>query len=917
VGDLLTGTITLLFSDLEGSTVLLTQLGPAYGEVLSGQRTVLRAAWAANDGLEMGTEGDSFFVVFATASSAVRAAVQAQRGLASRSWPGEAAVLVRMGIHTGSPTVQDGGYVGMDVHRAARIAAAAHGGQVVVSAATAELLAGALPPDLWLSDLGSHQLKDIPLPERILQVNGEGLAEAFPPLRTLTSTSEKQRIRLGLLDIPGTLIGRRDALAELVAMCADPSARLVTMLGPGGVGKTRLAQEVVAQAPGDASFVSLLAAERAEDVAATIATSLGIDVTGEAAEGALVTGLASYPRDLLLVLDNFEHVLPAAPLVERLLREAVGLTVLATSRAPLNVSAERRFPLEPLATVTPDGDPAPATLLLLDRIRRIDPRFQPAPQDLDDAAEVAALCDGLPLAIEIAAARTNVFALSELRARLAQPLSVLVRPGSHGQRASSVESSIEWSMAALPPDMARTLSVSTIFRGGFTAAALSAVAGVDEDVIRDHLHHLLEHSLIMALPTRGHRRFDLLQVVREVAARRLDESTWVTTAEAHVHYWRSVVGPQPDTRYYPDSYAELELISLERPNLRAAVRHAATMETSLMADLVVSLGRPWLSMGAFQELHDWIHDLLKRTDLSVGRRIDVSLHRLHIESSVERLERIAILDEAANLARESHDSRRMSMVLATNANFAWESDDDSERARELLDEAWAVAGALTPVDFRLEIALLETRAFIECDAANYDSAIEDFRTIAGITNEHGLERLGVATAVNLGFVLQSAGRFSEALEFTTMALAKISVDETEILAVVRTNHGQALLETGNLSDAIRSLATAVRTYFEHGSTRSALEALLSLAAARAGIDPADPAIGHALGVYQAGLRELGSPMTSIEQSMMKRHLSRHRDAPPDSELGRARDGGVRQVSLLGAAKAAEAAAEEILAPTLP
>ena len=220
----------MLFSDMEGSTLLLSRLGDRYVEALDAQRRLLRDAWAAWHGREMGTEGDSFFVVFETAADAVQAAVQAQRGLAAHAWPDGAPVRVRMGVHTGSPATHDGGYVGMDVHRAARIAAAAHGGQVVVSEATAGLVGPGAVDGVSLVDLGSHRLKDLPAPEHLFQLAGEGLRRDFPPLRSLGAAS-------GLPVPPTPLVGRDGELAELDALLRSPGVRLVTLTGTGWVGQ--------------------------------------------------------------------------------------------------------------------------------------------------------------------------------------------------------------------------------------------------------------------------------------------------------------------------------------------------------------------------------------------------------------------------------------------------------------------------------------------------------------------------------------------------------------------------------------------------------------------------------------------------------------------------------------------------------
>ena len=234
-----TGTVTMLFSDIEGSTVLLSRLGTRYGEALSAQRKLLRAAISDWRGHELGTEGDSFFVVFDSAADAVACCVAAQRALGEHAWPGGTAVRVRMGLHSGEPFRHEDGYIGMDVHRAARIAATAHGGQVVMSDVTWELAHSALPAELSVCDLGFHRLKDIDGPEHIYQLAGPGLPEHFPPLKSLGAATN--------LPVPITpLVGRSRDREQLCGLICQPGMRLVTLTGPGGVGKTRLAVDAAA-----------------------------------------------------------------------------------------------------------------------------------------------------------------------------------------------------------------------------------------------------------------------------------------------------------------------------------------------------------------------------------------------------------------------------------------------------------------------------------------------------------------------------------------------------------------------------------------------------------------------------------------------------------------------------------------------
>jgi class 3 adenylate cyclase len=407
--DLPMGTVTFLFTDIEGSTRLLQALGPSYRDLLERHAAILREALSAHGGVEISTEGDSFFAVFPSASQAVAATVTAQRALAREPWPNRQRVRVRMGLHTGEGQPGGDSYMGIDVHRAARIGAAGHGGQVVLSAATRTLVEGALPEGISLRDLGVHRLKDLGQPEHLAQLVIPGLEQDFPPLRTLDAPR----------NLPAELssfIGRKRELDEVSELLA--ATRLLTLTGPGGTGKTRLAIRVAARLSSAFAdgvfFVDLAPLNDPSLVGPTIARSLGLS---DQAEQPIVDLLKGHleRRELLLVLDNFEHLLPAAKVVDGLLAGAPRVKALVTSRSILNLYGERTFEVPPLALPDPTHLPDlvelssnEAVALFLERARMARPDFAVTKESAQAIAEICVRLDGLPLAIELTASRIRL-----------------------------------------------------------------------------------------------------------------------------------------------------------------------------------------------------------------------------------------------------------------------------------------------------------------------------------------------------------------------------------------------------------------------------------------------------------------------------------------------------------------------------
>ena len=553
--DLPSGTVTFVFTDVAGSTKLLHEHGAAYADLLAAHRAVVRAALSRRAGVEVDTQGDAFFAAFRRASDAVAAADEIRDGLA------DGPIRVRIGIHTGEPLVTPEGYVGLDVHRAARIAAAAHGGQIVLSRTTRDLLES----DRRLRDLGVHRLKDLIEAERLFQL-GHG---EFPPLRTLDQTN------LPIAASP--LLGRERELEELVDRLE--SRRLVTITGPGGTGKTRLALQVAAELVGSVAdgvfWVPLGALADSSLVASEIAQAIGAPDD---------LGAFLRDRELMLVLDNFEHLLGAAATVADLLATAPSLRMLATSRAPLRISGEVEYPLDPLSPV--DG-----VALFVERARAVGRAIEPD-------ATIEAICtrlDSLPLAIELAAARTRLLPPGTLLTRLGRALPLLIdgardAPG----RQRTLRATIEWSYDLLDDASRRLLARLAVFAGSFPVEAAESVC----DATINELSALVDLNLLKPI---GDERLLLLETIREYALERLAKAGEEDTFRArHAQEFAHVA----ETAYELRSQAEAEWSSrLDRDHddLRAALDWLSKTNPDAALDLAGALGWFWFTRGYLAE----------------------------------------------------------------------------------------------------------------------------------------------------------------------------------------------------------------------------------------------------------------------------------------------------------------------------
>jgi predicted ATPase/class 3 adenylate cyclase len=776
--ELPTGDVTLLFTDIEGSTALLGRLGERYGEALSAQRVIVRAAIAEGHGLELGTEGDSFFAVFSSATDAVGCCVAAQRALACHDWPGGAAVRVRMGLHSGRPTRHEGDYIGMDVHRAARIAAAAHGGQVVMSHVTWQLAQSGLPAELSVRDLGVHRLKDIDAPERIFQLAGPGLRAEFPPLKSLgTQTS---------LPVPATpLVGREGDLDQLRAALAGPGARLVTLTGTGGVGKTRLSLAAAAAMgeafPHGVFFVALAAVRDAEVMWKTLAASLDVSVEGIGGHAADAVTAYLAERRALLVLDNLEQLDGAAAVVAALLAAAPGLVLLATSRRPLHVQGEHEFPVPPLEVPGKVGvqevAACAAARLFAQQAGMVRPGFAVTG---DNAADIASICgrlDGLPLAIELAASRIKLLTPRALLARLGHSLGLAAAEAGRPLRQQTLRNTVAWSYDLLAPGVAQVFRRMSVFAGGCDLDALAAVAATGgEPGGSDPLElvaELADVSLITVTEgIEGEPRIGMLETIRDYALERLEQADDLDGARRrHAEHYATLVERARDQMDGPAQLTALDRLEAEHDNLRAALawslgtpaaHGAGEGERAVIGlRLVQALIPFWYQHGHATEGRQWLQRAMDLASSDGGAPLAGVAHGLGVLMDTQGEPDAArrLFERSLVIWRELGDRDCEARELSS-LGIAHHHLGDLEAARPLLAESIAIARDIgNPV--RLAAGLTNLGQ-LESAAGNLDRATQALQEALTIDSQLG-DLLGAALdRQSLALVSLRAGRPSQA-----------------------------------------------------------------------------------------------------------------------------------------------------------
>jgi len=711
------GTVTFLFSDIEGSTRLLERLGPdRYAEALELHRRLLRETFERHGGYEVDVEGDAFFVSFASASEAVVAAAEAQQALASATWSDGAPIRVRMGIHTGEPLLAPPRYVGLDVHKAARIMAAAHGGQVLLSSSVRAFL----PPG-EVRDLGEHRLKDFDEPTTLFQLG----TDEFPPLKTISNTN--------LPRPASSFIGRTREIAEVTALFRD-GARLVTLTGPGGTGKTRLAIEsagdLVGEFPAGVFWVGLASLRDPGLVLETIAQTLGAKADLEIHVG---------ERELLLLLDNLEQVIDAAPELAGLVEACPNLRLLVTSRELLRVRGEVEYELLPLA------EPDAVELFCA----RAQVAAGPAVEEL------CRRLDNLPLALELAAARANVLTPEQILERLAERLDLLRGGRDADPRQATLRATIEWSYDLLNEQEQATFLRLSSFTGSFELEAAETVARADLDV----MSALVDKSLVRRVPE---GRFFLLETIRELGVQELEQRGELDQVrQDHAQYYIRLADDLATAPYAPFDEAWSRRFPLEEPQLRtafAALRDSGKSEE--LQQMCAALWWTWDHFGRLDEGRARIQEALERTTADRLRHalLEVGLSVIAWRQG-DATAAVAAAEQAVLILRDLDDRPQLVHALRALSNGFYLLDDFVPADRALA-EYTALARAVG--DVTSECTALVNRGGYALARGDDATALELSTAAVELAVAHGLADSEAVARHNCGAAHFRSGRIDAA-----------------------------------------------------------------------------------------------------------------------------------------------------------
>jgi predicted ATPase/class 3 adenylate cyclase/Tfp pilus assembly protein PilF len=775
-----TGTVTFLFTDIEGSTRMWERSPQAMQAALARHDEILRWAIEERGGYVFKTVGDAFCCAFWTATDALDAALEVQRTLFDEEWQETGPLRVRMALHTGAAEEREGDYLGPPVNRVARLLSAGHGGQVLLSLPTQELVRDQLPVGTSLMDLGERHLKDLFRPERVFQLLATELPSEFPALRTL----EAYRNNLPLQPTP--LIGREKEVSEVRDLLSAEATRLLTLTGPGGIGKTRLALQAAADLledfPDGTFFSQLATLTEAELLLPAVAETLEVRETGEQP---LEERLKDYlgERQLLLLLDNFEQVLGAAPAVTELLAVAPALKVLATSRAPLGLYGEHEYPVPPL-TLPDLKRPPPlerltqyeAVGLFVERARALKPDFSITNESAPAVAEICVRLDGLPLAIELAAARIKMLPPKTMLHRLSSRLKLLTGGARDlPERQRTLRGTIEWSHTLLDEGEQLLFARLAVFSGGRTLEAIEAICDSEGDLpvdAFDGISSLVDKSLLRQEEgPSGEPRFVMLETVHEFAREKLEESAEAEVVKrVHAEYFLTLAEEANPQLKGPDQLQWLERLEVEHDNMMAALTWALERRE---AEVVLRLGGAlwwfWSVRGYHSEGRRWLEEVL-----AMDGRGSPEVRAMALAGAGTLASEQGDLDRGQEACEEglellANEAREAKLwLLACLGWVAW-TREELGQARELFEESLALSREMS--DTWWLATSLSNLAVVSHSLGDSERATELYEQSMDLFRELG-DKQSLARCLNdLGMVVYSQGDLGRATQLTEEAVA--------------------------------------------------------------------------------------------------------------------------------------------------
>jgi predicted ATPase/class 3 adenylate cyclase/Tfp pilus assembly protein PilF len=782
MADLPTGTVTFLFTDIEGSIKLWERDAPAMQAALARHDEILRRTIEERGGYVFKTIGDAFCAAFPTASHALEATLEAQLALLGEDWKQTLPLKVRMALHTGEAEERDGDYFGPPVNRVARLLSVGYGGQVLISLPTREMIRDHLHAGVGVRDLGERRLKDLSRSERVFQLTAPDLPSEFPPLRTLEGRPNNLPVQ------PTPLVGREREVAEVAQQLLASETRLLTLTGPGGTGKTRLALQAASDLlegfEDGTFFVPLAALTDPQLVTSAVAAPLGV---GEAVDRSLEEGIEEHLREkkLLLVLDNFEQVLEGAQLVARLLAACPGLEVLATSRIPLGIYGEREYPVPPLSLPDPEQLPPlerltqyEAVRLFIERARAIKPDFSVTNENAPAVAEICARLDGLPLAIELAAARVKVLTPQMILDRLSDRLKLLTSGARDlPERQRTLRATMEWSHALLDEGEKTLFARLSVFAGGRTFEAIEALCDVEGDLpgdVLDGVESLVDKSLLREEEgTGGEPRFVMLETVQEYAREKLEQSGEAEElGRRHAQYFYSLAEGEGGTSKGGGRPEWFQLLEDEQDNFRAALSWSLELdEVEFGLRLAAALQPFWARRGHYGEGCRWLEAVLAKhgpaSAVARAKALNAMGWLAQWQGDIERASNAA--EEGLQLSIEEGIETRVTNSLRLLVGFTAEQRADYERATGLFEECLELSR--TAGDGWTTAASLLHFGNVAVNQGKNERGVQLYEEAIALCRKAGYAALLADILVNLGYQRLLQGDYERTTALCEEAIA--------------------------------------------------------------------------------------------------------------------------------------------------